>query len=260
MLRVRLLAYIKNDIIGDFNEKVFNCVPVREIPIPYVHPDGEPPAAWWSELADKSLLVGVYKHGYDRYNLMRQDPALCFLTCCGPPDGDALLAEIRSNDDDLVKNLDDDEEAETPATPAVDADLSTKDDSSQGTEGVGAEDRSKEKHAKDDKAELSYLPFPNPTDMNNRLRRLVTSYQRKFKKEEMRNAQKVRHMQRLERMEKFEAAVKEREIKKRDQAQKYVFRRYQLAILITILILQEMVKEGRVRLLSCHFIVWCRIQ
>lgn len=32
-----------------------------DIPAPYA--DGEPPVPWWDEYADKSLLIGVYKHG-----------------------------------------------------------------------------------------------------------------------------------------------------------------------------------------------------
>lgn len=84
-------------------------------------PDGEPPVPWWDEDADKSLLVGVYKHGengcfvsdvsmqflhliffciigYEKYNVMRLDPTLSFLAKCGPPDGAAVLAEINDND------------------------------------------------------------------------------------------------------------------------------------------------------------------
>ena len=36
--------------------------------------------------------------GYEKYNLIRQDPTLCFLVRCGPPDGQALLRE--QNDED----------------------------------------------------------------------------------------------------------------------------------------------------------------
>ena len=41
-----------------------------------------------------TLLVSVYKHGYERYNMMRNDPLLCFLERCGPPDKAALTAEM----------------------------------------------------------------------------------------------------------------------------------------------------------------------
>jgi len=39
--------------------------------------------------------------GYEKYNQIRQDPCLCFLSRCGPPDNKALLAE--QNDDDDMK-------------------------------------------------------------------------------------------------------------------------------------------------------------
>lgn len=80
----------------------------------------EIPAAWWDAEADKSLLIGVHKHGeertrlhlgisvtrvfppfdpacrltgYERYNAMRADPDLCFLERVGMPDVAALSAE-----------------------------------------------------------------------------------------------------------------------------------------------------------------------
>lgn len=226
---MRLLSYIKSEIIGDLHEKVFNSLHVRDIPLPYCQPDCDPPAPWWNEEADKSLIIGVYKHGYDRYNLMRQDQALCFLVLCGPPDGAALLAEITSEDD--VVKMDDDDEPDTPATPATPA-QEPKDDK---TDKIKESDDAKEKDSKEpqqtqqqqlqQQPEQNYLPFPTSSEMNNRLRRLVTCYQRSFKKEEARIAQKARHMQRLERLEKFEAAIRERENKKREQAQKKWSRR-----------------------------------
>jgi chromodomain-helicase-DNA-binding protein 7 len=51
------------------------------------------PAPWWDAEADKSLLAGTYKHGYERYNMMRLDPELCFLSRCGPPDSSELEEE-----------------------------------------------------------------------------------------------------------------------------------------------------------------------
>lgn len=207
------MAYIKNEIIGDLHEKVFSCLHVKDIPIVYCQPDGDPPTTWWNEEADKSLIIGVYKHGYDRYNLMRQDPALCYLTRCGPPDGAALLAEITS-EDDLGKTLEEDDEPETPATPATPQIEGPKEES---------KDSEVKIEVKEEKTtEQAYLPFPTTSEINNRLRRLITCYQRNFKKQEARIAQKARHLQRLERLEKFEAAIRERDNKKREQAQKYV--------------------------------------
>ena len=59
------------------------------------------PIFWWDEEADKSLLVGVFKHGYEKYNLMRNDPCLCFLSRCGAPDERAVLAEQNSEAEEL---------------------------------------------------------------------------------------------------------------------------------------------------------------
>lgn len=54
---------------------------------------GDLPVAWWDADADKCLLAGVFKHGFEKYLAMRADPCLCFLQRCGPPDGQAVLAE-----------------------------------------------------------------------------------------------------------------------------------------------------------------------
>ena len=45
---------------------------------------------------DVSLCVG-----YEKYNSMRQDPTLCFLSRCGPPDSRALAAEQNDMDDTM---------------------------------------------------------------------------------------------------------------------------------------------------------------
>lgn len=217
------MYYLKHEIIGDFHEQVFSGINAREIPIPPPVAEGDPPAVWWDEEADKSLLVGVYKHGYDRFNLMRQDPALCFLQRCGPPDGAALLAEMNA-DDDLGKTLEEDDEPETPATPATPLSESDSTAKSQKTDKSDLKDEEQQQQQQEvnasDQSGSPFLAFPSAADMNHRLRRVVTSYQRNFKKQEMKLAQRAKHQQRLERLERFEAAIKERELKKRDLAQK----------------------------------------
>ncbi|KAI1285481.1 Chromodomain-helicase-DNA-binding protein 7 [Halotydeus destructor] len=203
LLRVKMLYILRSEIISDLRDQVYSGVPARDISILPPVCDGEPPSPWWDEECDKSLLVGVFKHGYDRYNLMRQDPALCFLHRCGPPDGAALLAEI--NDDGLGK-LEEDDETDTPATPATPAE-STRDDEASDSNVSGR------------------LKFPSRTEMNQRIRKLVVAYQKQFKKQEMNLAKQARNQQRLEKIERYEAAVRERELKKREQAQKKWSRR-----------------------------------
>lgn len=60
--------------------------------------EGLPPTTWWDAEADKSLLVGTFKHGFERYNMMRLDPALCFLSKCGPPDNAAVQVRIQKTE------------------------------------------------------------------------------------------------------------------------------------------------------------------
>ena len=40
--------------------------------------------AWWDWCADKCLLLGVARHGFERYLVIRDDPLLCFYERCGP--------------------------------------------------------------------------------------------------------------------------------------------------------------------------------
>ena len=125
---------------------------------------------------------------------MRQDTSLCFFHRCGPPDGAALLAEIAESHNDDMGRLEEDEEPETPATPAT-------------------QDSAKEEAA--DGEASGRLAFPSRADMNHRLRRIVAAYQKHSKRQETRMAQQAKHQQRLEKLERFEAAIRERELKKR---------------------------------------------
>uniref|UniRef100_A0A8C4PVP3 Chromodomain helicase DNA binding protein 6 n=1 Tax=Equus asinus asinus TaxID=83772 RepID=A0A8C4PVP3_EQUAS len=91
LLRVRMLYYLKAEILGEAADKAFEGTPL-EVPLPDID-YMEIPVDWWDAEADKSLLIGVFKHGYERYNAMRADPALCFLEKVGMPDEKSLSAE-----------------------------------------------------------------------------------------------------------------------------------------------------------------------
>lgn len=218
---------VQKDIVGDLHDKVMSGCNVRDIPIVCFPPDMELIAPWWDEIADKSLLIGVYKHGYDRFNLMRTDASLVFLSICGPPDGAALLAEL-SADIDEAKALEEDE-PDTPATPATPqvevasaAAAGVVKEEGGKSVGKGGEESEKKEEEKGSAETTPYLPFPSAPELNNRLRRLITAYTRNFKKEEARKVQKIRAKQRIERIEKFETMMRDKELKKREQAQKYV--------------------------------------
>ena len=99
LLRVRLLYYLRQEVIGESAEKILSGCELVDAGLNVPATDGEPPATWWDDAADKSLLVGVFKHGYEKYNAIRSDPKLVFLARCGPPDEKALMAE--ENDDNI---------------------------------------------------------------------------------------------------------------------------------------------------------------
>uniref|UniRef100_A0A670JCV1 Chromodomain helicase DNA binding protein 9 n=1 Tax=Podarcis muralis TaxID=64176 RepID=A0A670JCV1_PODMU len=162
LLRVRMLYYLKQEVIGnDFLGNYFS-----EIDIWVPEPDhSEVPAEWWDTEADKSLLIGVFKHGYEKYNTIRADAALCFLERVGKPDDKAVAAEQRAND-----YIDGDvEDPEYKPAPAM-----FKDDMEvmygQMIEG--------------DK-----LYWPTQSALTTRLRRLITAYQRTSKNRQIQQIQ-----------------------------------------------------------------------
>ncbi|KAK3086718.1 hypothetical protein FSP39_022463 [Pinctada imbricata] len=196
LLRVRLLYYLKEEIIGDAAEKVFQDAPVGEIDIPQPMAEGDLPKSWWDEECDRSLLIGVFKHGYEKYNMMRQDPALCFLSRCGPPDGAALAAEQNDDDgDDLDESKIKEDDEDTMGSLPENKKPESKTDGKVSPAPVDGEG--------DDK-----LPWLTASDLNTRLRRIITGYQRNHKRMLMKNAQKARKMEKRER---FEIALRERE-------------------------------------------------
>ncbi|XP_071513861.1 uncharacterized protein [Panulirus ornatus] len=221
LLRVRLLFYIKQEIIGDHYMQIDEGCKASDLNI--TPPTTElPPKPWWDAEADRSLLVGVYKHGYERYNVMRNDPTLCFLSRCGPPDKAALMAEMNTaiNEDDMEKedredDKDDEDSNQTPlpSSPAVSTTTSKSDD-----------DKFDEKDDKSS-ADKKFLNFPSTSDINGRLRRLVTCYQRNNRKNDLRNEAKVRGFDhyladKLMRRERMAEYIRERELRKTDYNQR----------------------------------------
>ncbi|CAK6977756.1 chromodomain-helicase-DNA-binding protein 6 [Scomber scombrus] len=94
LLRVRMLYYLKVEVLGEAANQALEGIPASKLEVSLPDIDYiEIPASWWDADADKSLLIGVHKHGYERYNAMRADPELCFLERVGMPDVTALTAE-----------------------------------------------------------------------------------------------------------------------------------------------------------------------
>ncbi|XP_074060288.1 chromodomain-helicase-DNA-binding protein 7 isoform X3 [Macrotis lagotis] len=192
LLRVRMLYYLRQEVIGDQADKILEGADSSEtdiwIPEPF---HAEVPTDWWDKEADKSLLIGVYKHGYEKYNSMRADPALCFLERVGMPDAKAIAAEQRGTDmladggdGGEFDREDEDPEYKPTRTPF-------KDEIDEFANSPPEEkEESMEIHTtgklSESNAELGQLYWPNTSTLTTRLRRLITAYQRSYKRQQMR--------------------------------------------------------------------------
>uniref|UniRef100_A0A663EC60 Chromodomain helicase DNA binding protein 7 n=1 Tax=Aquila chrysaetos chrysaetos TaxID=223781 RepID=A0A663EC60_AQUCH len=169
LLRVRMLYYLRQEVIGDQADKILEGADSSEVDVWIPEPfHAEVPADWWDKEADKSLLIGVFKHGYEKYNSMRADPALCFLERVGMPDAKAIAAEQRGTDIGEFDREDEDPEYKPTRTPFKDEiDVRTS-------------------NFLESNAELGQLYWPNTSTLTTRLRRLITAYQRSYKRQQMR--------------------------------------------------------------------------
>ncbi|XP_057666138.1 chromodomain-helicase-DNA-binding protein 7 isoform X2 [Diorhabda carinulata] len=193
LLRVRMLYYIKHEIIGDLVQHIADGVHASALPI-YPPVTEQLPCVWWDAECDKSLLIGTWKHGYENYTEMRADPTLCFLSRCGPPsDRDLQMATNNAQPPTPALNEDDVEDDDTNEESSVKfknrdpseanseiAEPSPGPSASSETQPLDSEDRGVEEG--DDKN------WPTITDLNTRLRRVITSYQRNCRKEEQKLA------------------------------------------------------------------------
>uniref|UniRef100_A0A803XUQ0 DNA helicase n=1 Tax=Meleagris gallopavo TaxID=9103 RepID=A0A803XUQ0_MELGA len=176
LLRVRMLYYLKAEVLGEAADKAFEGTPARELDV--LLPDidyVEIPVDWWNAEADKSLLIGVFKHGYERYNAMRADPALCFLEKVGMPDEKLLSAEQGISDgaqDTAERGTMEKEESSGEKLEG----LPKQEVSGIGSDGCCCQ-------ASQDGSDSDRSCWPVSSALTARLRRLVTVYQRCNRKE-----------------------------------------------------------------------------
>ena len=90
-----MLFYIKQEIIVEYLSLIEYGYYANDIDFHVPNIQADLPTSWWDKEADRCLLIGVYKYGYEKYNQMRADPSLCFLNLCGPPNAKDLLEEQR---------------------------------------------------------------------------------------------------------------------------------------------------------------------
>uniref|UniRef100_A0AAX7T9T2 DNA helicase n=1 Tax=Astatotilapia calliptera TaxID=8154 RepID=A0AAX7T9T2_ASTCA len=169
----------------------------------------EVPAGWWDSDADRSLLAGVFKHGYEMYTTMRADPCLCFLERVGRPDDKAIDAEQHTGDAELGDEGDYDKYSEDP------------------------EFKPASRHTKDLFEEVHIRPitfgsshsgvceWPSSSSLTARLRRLITAYQRSYRQEQLKIEAEAKGDRRRRRCEQ---ASKLKEIARQERQQRWTRR------------------------------------
>ncbi|XP_029139800.1 chromodomain-helicase-DNA-binding protein 8 [Protobothrops mucrosquamatus] len=215
LLRVRMLYYLRQEVIGDQAEKALAGAVSSEIDIWFPLVDqAEVPTAWWDTEADKSLLLGVFKHGYEKYNTMRADPALCFLEKAGRPDDKAIAAEHRP---DVGEGVDFDKDCEDPEYKPVGAPAKEHDEEGEALmmmdEDISVVDG--------EEGQPGNLFWPPASALTARLRRLITAFQRSYKREQLKMEAAERGDRRRRRCE---AAFKLKEMVRREKQQRWTRR------------------------------------
>ncbi|KAK0144812.1 Chromodomain-helicase-DNA-binding protein 7 [Merluccius polli] len=190
LLRVRMLYYLRQEVIGDQADRILEGADISDLDVWIPQPlHAEVPADWWNAEADKSLLIGVFKHGYEKYNSMRADPGLYFLERVGMPDAKAIAAEQRGADmmTDGVEGEEEDPEykplrmtfkdemdefTNSPLEDAMETDPEAKSGESGRVGGASGP--------------AGRLYWPAASALTARLRRLVTACQRSNRRELLR--------------------------------------------------------------------------
>uniref|UniRef100_A0A8C8IN26 Chromodomain-helicase-DNA-binding protein 8 n=1 Tax=Oncorhynchus tshawytscha TaxID=74940 RepID=A0A8C8IN26_ONCTS len=185
----------------------------------------EVPSGWWDTEADRSLLVGVFKHGYEMYTTMRADDCLCFLERAGRPDDQAIDAEQHSADAELGDGGDDDKYSEDPEfKPALrhTKDLYEEADSLNMDDDICVEDKALPVKTKGPPSgQFGACEWPTSSSLTARLRRLITAYQRSYRREQL----KVEAAEKGDRRRRrCEQASKLKEIARQERQQRWTRR------------------------------------
>uniref|UniRef100_A0A673LQK3 Chromodomain-helicase-DNA-binding protein 8-like n=1 Tax=Sinocyclocheilus rhinocerous TaxID=307959 RepID=A0A673LQK3_9TELE len=198
LLRVRMLYYLKQEVIGEHADSVLRGADARDIDIWLPEMEQQDvPSGWWDAEADRCLLIGVYKHGYEMYTTMRADPCLCFVERCGRPNEQDINAE----QGDYDKYSEDPEfKPATRHTKEVYEEVNVEGPSS------GSSD-------------LCY--WPTSSSLTARLRRLITAYQRSYRREQLKMEAAEKGDRRRRRCEQ---ATKLKEIARQERQQRWTRR------------------------------------
>uniref|UniRef100_A0A672SQR0 Chromodomain-helicase-DNA-binding protein 6-like n=1 Tax=Sinocyclocheilus grahami TaxID=75366 RepID=A0A672SQR0_SINGR len=199
LLRVRMLYYLKVEVLGEASNQALEGIPASKLEVTLPDIDYiEIPTIWWDAEADKSLLIGVHKHGYERYNAMRADPALCFLERVGMPDVTALTveqsgAETASDVPDSISKSDTIKEENDIKSEELEEKVEIKEEPMTEETGknyntvTGGFIGSLAADLVAEVMEQGRIQWPAGSALTARLRRLITAYQRYTRREPLRH-------------------------------------------------------------------------
>ncbi|KAM9719285.1 chromodomain-helicase-DNA-binding protein 8 isoform 2-T2 [Menidia menidia] len=225
LLRVRMLYYLKQEVIGEHADSVLKGVDIRDVDIwmPEMEQQ-EVPAGWWDSEADRSLLAGVFKHGYEMYTTMRADPCLCFLERVGRPDDKAIDAEQHTGDAELGDDADYDKYSEDPEFKPASRhtkDLFEEPDSMNVDDEISVEDKAGPVATESAPSQSGACDWPSSSSLTARLRRLITAYQRSYRQEQLKIEAEAKGDRRRRRCEQ---ASKLKEIARQQRQQRWTRR------------------------------------
>ncbi|KAJ8344324.1 hypothetical protein SKAU_G00316530 [Synaphobranchus kaupii] len=195
LLRVRMLYYLKVEVLGETADQALEGIPAKKLEVPLPDIDYlEIPVIWWDAEADKSLLIGVHKHGYERYNAMRADPHLCFLERVGMPDVTALSAEQGCGDaaadiiiaDSACRSDEVKDEPECKPDAGLEREL-TEEETASSNDAPDKAESAVPVLIGQESMEQGRAMWPAGSALTARLRRLITAYQRFTRREPMRH-------------------------------------------------------------------------
>ncbi|XP_034558347.1 chromodomain-helicase-DNA-binding protein 8 isoform X2 [Notolabrus celidotus] len=225
LLRVRMLYYLKQEVIGEHSDAVLKGADLRDLDIwmPEMEQQ-EVPAGWWDGEADRSLLSGVFKHGYEMYTTMRADPCLCFLERVGRPDDKAIDAEQHTGDAELGDDPDYDKYSEDPEfKPASrhSKELFDEHDSMNVDDEITVEDKAPPVLLENISNPSGPCDWPSSSSLTARLRRLITAFQRSYRQEQLKIEAEAKGDRRRRRCEQ---ATKLKEIARQERQQRWTRR------------------------------------
>ncbi|KAM7378854.1 hypothetical protein PAMP_004449 [Pampus punctatissimus] len=225
LLRVRMLYYLKQEVIGEHSDSVLKGADIRDVDIwmPEMEQQ-EVPAGWWDAEADRSLLAGVFKHGYEMYTTMRADPCLCFLERAGRPDDKAIDAEQHTGDAELGDEADYDKYSEDPEFKPASRhakDLFEEPESMNVDDEISVEDKAGPVVTESLSSQSGACDWPSSSSLTARLRRLITAYQRSYRQEQLKIEAEAKGDRRRRRCEQ---ASKLKEIARQERQQRWTRR------------------------------------